>query len=134
KRFAILLQPVDGAVSGAKGKALFGDCANGCKCAKGVKQIEQARIGGAKLAFERVRRSLEKLGYLSRILKLPRGENDKANLVLTAAPGAAGHLLQLACLERAPAFVAPNVCIADDDRPGRKIDTRSNRRRRKNRI
>src|SRR5258708_5399912 len=106
-----------------KRKALFGDLANLLKIAESIEQIQQTCVGCPKPALKGIGRRFEQLGDLFRILKLPRSEHDKADIVTPATAGASGHLLQFACGQCTPAVVAPRVGIGDYNRPGRKINT-----------
>ena len=87
----------------AKGKALLGDLANLFKIAECVEQIQQARIGRAKAAFEGIGRCFQKLGDLFRVLKLPGSEHDKPDIIASATSRPSGHLLQFAGRQCTPA-------------------------------
>src|SRR6185436_12735552 len=79
----------------AKSEAFLGDLANLSEIAVGVEKIQKRRIGRAKLALQRIGFRPQKRGDARRILKLPRREHYKADVVFSATPGAPGHLLQL---------------------------------------
>ena len=63
--------------------------------AKGVKQIQERGVGGAKLADERIGRSFEQFGDALGVLMKPWSRNNESDVVASAASGAPGHLLQL---------------------------------------
>src|SRR4051794_4511762 len=105
-------------------EALLRDLAYLFKTAESVEKIQKADISSAKSALERIGRSFEELCDLSRILELARCEHHQANLVSSAPPGPARHLLQLACGEWTPTVVAARIGVAYDDRPRREINSR----------
>jgi hypothetical protein len=83
----------------------FGNFAHTGEAFVSVQQIEQRRIGRAKLALQRIgRRSEQNCDALGVLMKSGRG-NDEADIIAAASSGASRHLLQFGSGERAPASI-----------------------------
>ena len=79
----------------AMGKTLFGNPAHLRKTSKGIQQIQQRRVGSAKLTLEIVGRSTKQLGNALRVLMWSGSSDDKPHAIFPAPAGAPGHLLDL---------------------------------------
>ena len=100
----------------------------------GVEQVEQRRVGRAKLALQRIRRRFQKMRDALRVLVQAGRGDDEADAVAATSPGAPGHLLQLGGGELRQPLSRARVDICDDDRARRKVYAGRDRRGRKDRV
>ena len=76
-------------------KTLLSDLAHPRKISKRINQIQQSRIGRAKLTLERVGRCIKQFHDTLRILMQARRRHNEADAIFAAPARAPGHLLQL---------------------------------------
>src|SRR5215510_5811773 len=86
----------------AMSKTSFRNFAHAGEAAEGVKQVQERRIGGAKLTDQGIRTGFQQLRNAFRILMQTRRGHDETDVVLTTAPCATSHLLQFGGSQLSP--------------------------------